>query len=54
VKASIEELKLRCLMAVKELRNRGLKIESKFNKMTHKQLTGEWSKLSTLVNNINI
>jgi len=49
LRASIEELKLRCLMAVKELRKRGLKIESKFNKMSHKQLTGEWGKLSTML-----
>jgi hypothetical protein len=50
MKTSIEELKLRCLMAVKELRKRGLRIKSDFNKMSHKQLTGEWSRLSAMIN----
>ena len=42
MKASIEELKLRCLIALKELRLRGNKVKMDVNSMSRQELTGAW------------
>lgn len=53
MKVSIEELKLRCLIALKELSKRGIKVKSDVNKMSRKQLAGEWGRLSAILDRAN-